>query len=400
MLKKLKVKNFKSLENLELNLGKFNVLIGRNNSGKSNILDCLKFLSELAEKRNLSETIRGSGMQYKDIVYGRDYKNEISIEVCVELENEEFTYKLSFSGVNEGIRVSDDELVIKKDGAEKAIKWERREREFELVLLDGKKKDVIIVSGVKTSLFNFVEPNTGFISRTNEETQQSLHRFLEFMKNIKLYEFYSNKMKESERRIRAPLQSYIVTENGDNILEILHTLYLEHRDVFERISELLTGAIEEIGEIKIMPQKTGMYMAIKEKNFSEPFPLWSISNGTLKIISYITALHTTDFFEFDKAKIKNPLFCFEEPENDIHSRLLEFLVDLMKNSDAQIILSTHSPYFMDRCEPDELIIIEKENGRTIARRIGSEEIKKEMPDYGGTLGGIYYSDEFKKEKGE
>ena len=55
---------------------------------------------------------------------------------------------------------------------------------------------------------------------------------------------------------------------------------------------------------------------------------------------------------------------------------------------------------MDRCEPDELIIIEKENGRTIARRIGSEEIKKEMPDYGGTLGGIYYSDEFKKEKGE
>ncbi|ODS36436.1 hypothetical protein BEH94_01335 [Candidatus Altiarchaeales archaeon WOR_SM1_SCG] len=392
MLKRLKVKNFKSLENFEVEFGKFNVLVGRNNSGKSNVIDCLKFLSELVENRDLSNTISKRGIQYKDMVHGRDYKNEISIEVCVELEGEEFTYKLSFSGVNEDIRISDDELIIRKGNNERAIKWERREHDFELVLLDGKKKDDII-GGEKIPIFSCV---THILRKTNEETQQSLHRFFEFMKNIKLYEFYPNEMKESGRRIRQPLQSYIVTENGDNILEVLHTLYLEHREVFERISELLTGAIE-IEELKIMPQKTGMYMAIKEKNFREPFPLWSISDGTLRMISYITTLNTTDFFEFDKAKIKNPLFCFEEPENYIHMRLLEFLVDLMKNSDSQIILATHSPYFIDRCEPDELIIIEKENGKTTARKIDPERIKKEIVGYGGTLGEIYYSDEFKND---
>ena len=50
MLEKLKVMNYKSLQDIELNFGKFNVLIGKNASGKSNIIDCLKFLNKIPIK--------------------------------------------------------------------------------------------------------------------------------------------------------------------------------------------------------------------------------------------------------------------------------------------------------------------------------------------------------------
>ena len=43
-IKKIKISNSKSFKNLELELGKFNVLIGANASGKSNFTQVFGFL--------------------------------------------------------------------------------------------------------------------------------------------------------------------------------------------------------------------------------------------------------------------------------------------------------------------------------------------------------------------
>ena len=45
-IKKIEIKNYKSLEDVSVGLGKFNVIIGPNMSGKSNFLDSLRFLSQ------------------------------------------------------------------------------------------------------------------------------------------------------------------------------------------------------------------------------------------------------------------------------------------------------------------------------------------------------------------
>jgi len=106
-------------------------------------------------------------------------------------------------------------------------------------------------------------------------------------------------------------------------------------------------------------------------------------------LTYITAIQLAK---------ENITLCFEEPEDYIHARLLEFLVDLMRNSDKQIILVTHSPYFIDWCNPEDLIIVERESGETKARRIkDSEEMKESLIESGLSLGESYYSDELKNE---
>ncbi|OQX22411.1 MAG: hypothetical protein BWK75_00830, partial [Candidatus Altiarchaeales archaeon A3] len=111
--------------------------------------------------------------------------------------------------------------------------------------------------------------------------------------------------------------------------------------------------------------------------------------GTISLLSYISIIEISE---------KSDIICFEEPENFIHARLLEFLIDLFKESDAQIILTTHSLPLIDLCSPEDIIIVEKEKGKTKARRIQNrEEFKKFLDENGLTLGEVYYSSELKDE---
>jgi energy-coupling factor transporter ATP-binding protein EcfA2 len=59
MISELKIRNFKSLESVDLKLGHFNLLVGTNASGKSNFLDALRFLQGIANDFTLDEVLNG-----------------------------------------------------------------------------------------------------------------------------------------------------------------------------------------------------------------------------------------------------------------------------------------------------------------------------------------------------
>jgi predicted ATPase len=69
LLRRIKATNFKSFENLELELDSFNILIGGNASGKSNFVQMLKFLSDIS-KDGLQNAISEQG----DIYYASNVK--------------------------------------------------------------------------------------------------------------------------------------------------------------------------------------------------------------------------------------------------------------------------------------------------------------------------------------
>ena len=68
MRKRLEVKNYKSLKEFEIDFGKFNVLVGKNASGRSNIINCLKFIHDLSSSSIHDQiNLRGG---YSKIVFG------------------------------------------------------------------------------------------------------------------------------------------------------------------------------------------------------------------------------------------------------------------------------------------------------------------------------------------
>ncbi len=59
MISELKIRNFKSLESVDLKLGHFNLLVGANASGKSNFLDALRFLQGVGNGLTITEILDG-----------------------------------------------------------------------------------------------------------------------------------------------------------------------------------------------------------------------------------------------------------------------------------------------------------------------------------------------------
>ncbi len=68
------------------------------------------------------------------------------------------------------------------------------------------------------------------------------------------------------------------------------------------------------------------------------------------------------------------------------------MVEVLKRSEAQIILSTHSPYLINLIEPEDVIVVEKEGNETKVSRIKDpKELKARLADLELGLGEYYYS---------
>jgi predicted ATPase len=98
-----------------------------------------------------------------------------------------------------------------------------------------------------------------------------------------------------------------------------------------------------------------------------------------------------------------PLIGIEEPENGLYHKLLEELArELGRHAEqgqdgTQIFITTHSPYFVDALQPDQVWLMEKDKeGRTQVRRTSDISVVKAMIDEGIPLGSLWYSNHFEE----
>lgn len=87
MITEIKIENFKSLHDLTLNVGRFNILIGENGSGKSNILEAIT-LAAAAEANKLdNEFLSSRGIRVTDPHFMRsafsDESKSLPIKITV-----------------------------------------------------------------------------------------------------------------------------------------------------------------------------------------------------------------------------------------------------------------------------------------------------------------------------
>ncbi|MDK2781939.1 MAG: hypothetical protein PWR13_967 [Archaeoglobi archaeon] len=82
-IKNLEIKNFKSVKDLKLECRRINVFIGEPNTGKSNILEALGFISYLTYGGNFRAYVRFQNMT--NLFFDMDLGNEVSIKFSREV---------------------------------------------------------------------------------------------------------------------------------------------------------------------------------------------------------------------------------------------------------------------------------------------------------------------------
>lgn len=402
MITRLQVRNFKSLRDIDLELGLLNVLVGPNMSGKSNILDALHFLWEtffpqasreglgsgIARRGGIDETVwKGEARLVDKVREGiRDRLIAFSLEATDPADaSSQYKYELQIiSGPGQFLTVQNESL-----------KFVSADKEFDLIAREQgfakyKNRDGTILGGVgstNVSAVQYAAPNWDG------------YRFSELVKGWRFYHLVPPDMRESS----LASSGKILESRGENLSAWLMWLQTHSPERFERISEVLHDLFPDVIRINAIPTSEGkVYLAAREKGLKQPINLWQMSDGFLVLTAILSLIHVPP-------ELEGTLFCIEEPENHLHPRLMETLVALLRQVQqevrdsrrppSQIIVTTQSPYLVDQFSLDEVIWVEKKEGETkVSRPANKEYLKKLVEDKELGLGNLMYSGALGDEK--
>ena len=176
--------------------------------------------------------------------------------------------------------------------------------------------------------------------------------------------------------IKEPIEvskEYVLDENCENLANVFHTAFLEGKG--RKLSMKVSVALGIDLSLGLELTKDRRVLL---KAFERGLELWPpmIPDGVYKVLAILLAL------EF------NPkMLVIDELENSLHASALEFITHELKNSDCIVIAATHSPVVVDLADPEDLILVEKnEEGASIYRRIKNpDKIKEQLREMGITL---------------
>ena len=365
MLTRLYAENILSLKCVDIELGKVNVFVGPNASGKSNIVRALQLLANHA--RSGLPVLDG----YKELKSLSFSFNPVvgmflSLEALIERTKHAFLLELTNEFYVEKIAVA-DKIIVEHKGNEPHVK------------IKDQTRSPFPPSAYRSSAYYGRPTHLSVLSFLPSDVDLTVHRMASSLKSIFTYSFAPDRIRSRNPVSEKPLLKY----HGENLARHLLYLYTEKRKSFRRVEEALCGMIPETEEIIPHIEGSEVEIWIKIKGLEEPLKLSNISDGTLRLLAIITALYGG-----------SSLVALEEPENCIHPRLLETLMWLARDSPSQVIITTHSPYLLDHVKPEEVYVVEKEGLETRVKKLStSKEVEavKKFLEEGGTLGEAWYS---------
>lgn len=381
MIRRLRVENYKSLKALDLRLQPLNLLVGPNNAGKSNVIDALMLLPQWLNQGGGAIHSRGG---FADIVWNGDTRRTISIEIegALGLNPREIAaYQVSFAGGPQHFAVTGERFSMDIDGKRQSL-LEFVASAQRAILFDVQGQQMGVTGGDFTSL------SLRGVGAPGEAP--IMGQFAKRLGRWTSYRFDLEKMKRPPPAKRETALS----ASGDNVSSVLHTLQTEFPDRFSNVKDLLASIVPEFRDMYTPLTEQGQAMVrTREEGLEFETPLWALSDGILHALALAAALHAPD---------PPGLMCFDEPESLIHPRSLSVIAEAFEEASrtSQIIISTHSPYFVDCFKPKHLLVVEKSAGATVVKQASKRKgIKDALTAlglgelwYSGALGGVPRSD--------
>ncbi|MCY3719547.1 MAG: AAA family ATPase [Anaerolineaceae bacterium] len=389
-IESLSVKNYRTLQDFELRdltttnhlipLSPLTVLLGPNGSGKSTVFDVFAFLSEcFSEGLRRAWDRRGRFSELRS--RGANGPIEFTLQYRERQSEPLITYHLSIDENSAGPYIDREFL-----------KWKRGRFGQPFLFLDFKRGKGIVISGETPEVRDeridekLSSPDVLAVSTLgqlgNNPRVNALRSFVTSW-------YLSYISADSTRAIPESGPRERLSHSGDNLPNVIQHLDEQHPEKLLQILNILSERVPRLE--KVVAEKTidgRLVLQIKDAPFKDPVLAKYASDGTLKMLAYLTVLHDPE---------PPNLIGIEEPENQLHPRLLQELAEECRFASArsQLMVTTHSPYFVDGLKPEELwILYRDENGFTQARRASNMPGVKEFLDQGALLGNVWMEGHF------
>lgn len=392
------IENFLSLKSIKVRLGRLNVLVGPNGGGKSNFLFVFRFLGEVA-RTDLTPALQSLFGGYDQVRYRgvADSNSPVTIRLSGEITehsspNALDEYTLKFRRVGLGHRTS----VLRR---EQVILLKRTSGRGRRITLSGRKYDFQTLPAINRpgqpkqseERSGHIQPETSALSvlrRIGEvnDTNQ-INQLAEIFEDLLLFDPDTALARRPSLIGRDP--NLHLSANASNLASVLLLMRDESPqilDAIERDMQAVLPGFQKLAFSAVGGADEAVRVEIVEAGLKEPTPMARASFGTVRAIALFTMLRDP-----------NPpkLICLEEVDHGLHPHALDILVDRLREAAnrSQIIVASHSPALVNRLEPNELVIFERDRDDSATRivQLDVEELKEMEATSGYRLGELWFA---------
>jgi predicted ATPase len=342
------IEGYKSIRSLEqFTLGSLNVLIGANGVGKSNFVGFFKMLNEIVEGRLKVWTSKQGGSD-RVLSYGVKETSALEFEILfgnngygARLEptvDSSFTFdweKLYFNGPHYGITRPQ----LGSGHNESNLKDE-------------------IKGGNSARVAGFC---------------------YDAISSWKVFHFHDTSDTAAVKRIGPLHDNETLRSDASNLAAYLYKLSKDNETVYSQVRKTVRLAVPFFDDFVLKPTQLESgeeQIILLWQQADSDYAMWpsQLSDGSIRFICLVTALLQP-----------NPpsTIIIDEPELGLHPYAITLLGALLRSATSrmQVIVSTQSVPLLNEFELRNLIVVEREKGASVFKRLNEDDFETWLEDY-------------------
>ncbi len=334
MLDNIKIKGYKSIKDLDLDLKPINILIGSNGVGKTNFISFFKLVNNIYEQRLQNYTMQNGAESL--LYYGEKHTSKI----CGYLKFLDNAYSFSLQP-----RVNGSMFLVEESS------WYEN-RPFKHYNIDE--------SGIKES--------TTFRNKWLRN----------YLQSYKIYHFHDTS-KGAPLRSKADVNdNRILKEDGGNLPAYLYLLQQKYPKTLKRIELVVQSVMPYFERFDLAPQELDNKIELVWNDKEAPdkyFAAKDLSDGSIRFIALTTLLLQPQLPK---------IIIIDEPELGLHPAAITKLAGMIKSAaarDCQIIISTQSVNLINHFEAEDIVTVDRKDGQSVFNRLDGENLKSWLQDY-------------------
>ncbi len=357
ILEKLVVRGYKSIREADLRLNRINVLIGANGSGKSNLIDLLRFMRRLAEGK-LQITVAQAGGANRLLWYGKKATDRMHVELWFRTSANHLNgYECNLIPTDDDRLVFESESVYFHDTA-------RHSRPYHEWLGTGGHRE----------------------SRLTEEALEGVRQHVYWaMRSWRVYHFHDTSPSAKVKQTGDIHDNEVLHEDAGNLAAYLYLLREKYRDYYNLIIDTIRRVAPFFDDFVLRPSEMNaenIRLEWREQGKDNIFSASALSDGTLRFMCLATLLLQPP------ERMPQTIVC-DEPELGLHPSAIALLASMMKSASVhnQIVVATQSVTFVNHFCPEDVVVVEREGDTSVFHRLEAEQIAGWLEEY--SLGEVW-----------
>ena len=345
-LEQLKVKNFKSIRDQTLRLGRLSVFIGGNGSGKSNLIGVFHFLNRVVAGELQNYTGEAGGAD-SVLYFGRKQSPSLSLELEFVQGNDANGYGCELPPTAEDRFIFSTETIWYHDRS-------RFPEPYSISLGAGHSE-----------------------ARVKQSTESIAGHVRNDLESYRIYHFHDTSSSARVKQTGNVDDNRRLHPDAGNLAAFLYRLQRTHPGHFKNIEDTIRQIAPFFEGFQIEPSRLNpdkIRLEWKEKGSETYFNASALSDGTLRFMCLVILLLQPTL---------PAIVLLDEPELGLHPAAISLLADMLESASqrTQVLVATQSVTLVNQFTPESVWVVERQNRESVFRHLESADMSAWLENY-------------------